>query len=271
MTLKLRSKTMLLALVSTPLLMMSCGDGAVETFYDNDQLKERWYEKELDEGTIVKDGPHEKWDNKGQKRDSIHYVMGKREGFELQWDRHGNKIKECGWSDDQKDGRCEELDPAGFIRKLETWKNGVKNGMFATWNAKKVMTEQSFYVDGKQDSTYQLWNDEGRLLHIQHYKNGLKNGEEKKWCLQEEKKDILAEQRTWINDKREGKEIYHLCLTGELSGILNWKEDKMHGQYISWDGEGKKVIEMFDMGDKMEKKRGRWVKIPKPDSLAQAQ
>ena len=60
-------------LFSLPLfaLLASCGgDGKVETYYENDQVKERYFEAKDEKGEMVKNGLFEAFDEKGNKRDS---------------------------------------------------------------------------------------------------------------------------------------------------------------------------------------------------------
>jgi antitoxin component YwqK of YwqJK toxin-antitoxin module len=240
-------KTKILLSIPFFALLMSCGEGKTETYYDNDQVKERWSEAKNEKGETVKNGTFEAFDEKGNKRDSVNYVMGSREGVELKWYPDAKIRSRCSWLNNQYDGKCEEFGMNGKIQTLRTYTKGIPNGAEFIYNEKGVKIEEKFFKMGIQDSIYQRWNDEGLLKQISHYKEGKLDGEEKIWCDEEKYKDVIREQRNYVMGKRNGVETYYLCLNGELSGILNWKDEKMDGPYTYWE-EDKKIVEVYKEG-----------------------
>lgn len=246
-------------LLSLPLfaLLASCGgESKTETYYENDQVKERWSESKNEKGETVKHGTFEAFDEKGNKRDSLNYVMGAREGVELKWYPDGTVRSRCTWLNNQYEGTCTEFNMRGEPQYIRNYSKGTLHGKEEIFNDKGKKIEEKFYKMGIQDSTYQRWNDEGLLKQVSNYKEGKLDGHEKIWCEEEKYKDVVREERDYIMGKRNGVETYYICLNGELSGILNWKDEKMHGTYTYWE-EGKKIVETY--------KEGKCVKnCPKP-------
>jgi antitoxin component YwqK of YwqJK toxin-antitoxin module len=240
------------ALLLVMVTVYSCGDGSVKTYYDGNIVNEHYFEKELENGTKVKHGLYKKFDPKGNLRDSVTYNMGKKHGTHVRYYENGVVSEKCTYVEGTPDGKCIEQDDQEQVRKLVEYANGVQHGVERTFNAKGTLLTEQFWKKGLKDSTLQEWDEKGVLKRVLHYKDGKKHGEEKSWCLAEDKAEVVAEHRTWEEDKRQGKETYYSCLDGKISSILNWTDDMMDGDFIYWEN-GKKIVEEFVMGTKLEK------------------
>jgi len=228
------------------LALLAC-NGKEETKWENGQIHEKWTEKKGPDGKMVKDGPWQSFDDKGAKRDSVTFVMGNREGLEVIWSSNGKKESECNWINNQQNGKCITYYPNEKIKQVATMKAGIIEGEQLSYNEQGVETEQKFVKDGRPDSIYQMWDDKGTLKRVAHFKNGIQDGEEKVWCEAGPHGDVVREQRTFVNGKREGVETYFLCIDGKISSILSWKNDQMDGPYTYWE-EGKKKVEKYKEG-----------------------
>jgi len=235
------------------LLLSACGDGAIEEFHKNEKIKSRYYTVINEKGGEIKHGLYQQWDDKGTLRDSINYDMGRKNGVVKAWYGNGQLEFQGKYNLGQPVGKHEEWDDLGNKLRETNYAAGKKDGAEITWNKKGVKTEETHYKAGEKHGAYSSWNDEGVLKHSVSYVDGKKHGEESIWCPEKEREDVKREHRFWNMGLREGTETYHHCLTGEKSSILNWKEDKMHGEYISWDNEGKKIVEKYEDGVKLEK------------------
>ncbi|HSQ41401.1 MAG TPA: hypothetical protein VLM37_03885 [Fibrobacteraceae bacterium] len=243
----MRWNRFVLALPCAALFLQSCGSDATETYFDNGALKERWHETKNADGVLVKNGVYERFDEKGTRRDSTFYDMGKISGIRMTWDSQGKLETRSEWVSGKNNGTYQEWDGNGKLRHEIHFKQGIQDGSETTWNKKGIKIEEVFFKDGRKDSVYQRWNDEGLLKQISHYTLGKLNGEEKIWCEEEKYKDVIREQRTFVMGKREGLEVYYLCLDGSKSSMLTWKNDQMDGPYTYWE-EGKKVVERYKEG-----------------------
>ena len=243
-------------------LLTACS-GKVETKHENGKTNERYTLVKGPDGEKVKNGVFERFDNKGTKRDSSNWEMGKQVGVQIQWDANGTMESQCGWAENKRDGKCMEYSGKGAIKKLTTYKLDIKNGPEIDYAPNGQKLEEVIWKMGKKDSTYQRWNEKGRPLQIAHFKDGKNDGPEKIWCEEEERKDVVKEDRTWVNGMRQGLETYYLCIDGKISSILHWKDDKMDGDYTYWE-EGKKVVEKYKDG----KCVGNCPKLPQPPPQA---
>ncbi|NLB63431.1 MAG: hypothetical protein GX801_04910 [Fibrobacter sp.] len=252
-----------LLLFTAVFFLVSCGDGSEKSFHNNGNVKERWFEAKAENGKMVRHGSFERFDDKGNKRDSINYNMNQRHGIEISWHPNGEIAKKCNWTDGFLDGLCDEFTDQGQKVQSVTWVKGKLHGPKLIWNREGVKTEEIHYKDGLQDSLYQRWNDKGVLKHSVTYLEGRKHGEEKMWCEEEQYADVIREQRIWEHGKREGIETYYVCIDGEISGILTWENDKMHGPYTYWE-EGDQVTDFYEENEKIEEKTKRIKNKPKP-------
>jgi len=229
------------------LAFQACDNGKTETYYENDQVKERYSEVTNAQGIAVKHGLFESFDEKGQKRDSVVFDQGKRQGTETKWNAEGKVLYVSNWKDGKSDGRFEEYAANGKLVKVTTFKAGIPNGAEITYNDQGIKIEEKYFKNGIQDSIYHRWNDKGDLKQEAFYTDGKINGVQRDWCEEDQFKNVLRDSVNIVMGKRQGVEVYHLCLNGELSSILTWKDDKMDGPYTYWD-EGKKAVEVYKAG-----------------------
>jgi len=229
------------------LTFQACNSGKMETYYDNDQVKERWTEVSNAQGVKVKQGLFEAFDEKGNKRDSVVYEQGKREGTEIKWAADGKKTFVSNWTNGQANGRFEEYAVNGKLIKVTTLKLGIPDGPEFSYNKQGVMIEEKHFKNGIQDSVYHRWNDKGEMKQQAFYMDGKLHGVQLDWCEEDKYRAVLRDSVNIVMGKRQGVEVYHLCLNGELSSILTWKDDHMDGAYTHWD-EGKKIVEIYQDG-----------------------
>lgn len=240
-------KLKLLYTVPAFALLMACGNGKVETKFDNGQIKESYTEVKDAKGELVKHGIFEAFDEKGQIRDSVNYVMGKREGLEVKYYDNGKKMYACTWQANVANGRNEEFNTDGKLIKVTTLKQGVPDGAEIDYTPAGVKLEEKYFKDGIQDSIHMRWNEKGDLKMSTTFKMGKRNGVEMQFCEEDKYKEVKRDSVQFVDGKRQGTEVYHICLNGELSSIMTWKDDKMDGPYTYWE-ENKKVVETYKMG-----------------------
>jgi antitoxin component YwqK of YwqJK toxin-antitoxin module len=109
------------------LIMLGCsGREMKELVYENGQVKERWYVKNSNAETTVRDGKYESWYKTGQKREQGEFVNGKKQGRWISWYENGQKEEEGEYVSGKKHGKWTEWDEDGV-------KEGERDYFYGRW------------------------------------------------------------------------------------------------------------------------------------------
>lgn len=235
----------ILALVLACSMFWACGDGSVTEHFDNGNVKSKVFYLKTDDGKKVKEGLSQTWFENEQMKSEVNYTANVKNGVEKQWFSSGTQKLEANFVTGKRQGKQITWDNNGKKRSEVTYKNNILDGQSITWNAKGVKVSVSNYKNGKKDGEFWEFSDKGKPFEFINYKEGKKNGEDKVWCRVEGvQKDIIAEERTWVEGKQEGKEIGRDCDTGKINFESNYKHGMLNGNFITYEG-SKRTIDRY--------------------------
>ncbi|MBN1130472.1 MAG: hypothetical protein JXA71_15875 [Chitinispirillaceae bacterium] len=121
----------------------------VETTYPDGTIRERYFTKITDSGTVVKEGMYRSFYKTGNRKIEISYMNGKKDGSISSWYKNGR------------------------IRSIISYKNGRLNGPAKWYHANGEPAIIGYYDDnGQREYLWQLYHNTGEKCAQISYRNG---------------------------------------------------------------------------------------------------
>ncbi len=112
------------------------------------------------------------WEN-GQKKLSITYNCGYKNGMKRTWYRDGSKWSEGGHVDGLEDGRWTTWYQDGTKMREFTLKRGAWHGLHTLWHPNGMKKMEVQYVDGLRQGPFTIWDPAGTVLKRIDYVDGI--------------------------------------------------------------------------------------------------
>lgn len=171
----------------------------------------------------------------------------------------------------KKDSIWLSYEPTGRLKSSDTYENDVLNGRSVVYHQNGEVSEETTYVDGERHGEWKQYYPDGQLMASGTFENGDRVGEYLKnypngnvWVKGEYKNGF--KESTWIygNENgaigqmvvyRRGKEEKQVKRNGTFTEyyelerpklVENYKNGKLHGEYIEYHDNGKLVEKQVD-------------------------
>ncbi|MDO9182211.1 MAG: toxin-antitoxin system YwqK family antitoxin, partial [Bacteriovorax sp.] len=178
-----------------------------------------------------------------------HYIHGKLNGYQTEFDADDKKMIETNYKDDKKDGLVTLWENERKTQE-KNYKNGKQDGLTISWDKNGKKSRVSNWKEGKEDGLITVWLDDGNIIET-FYKNGkeiekdediakaIKTGK----VVQYYPNGGIRIEKNYTNGKLDG--IITLWYeNGNKKSELNYKNGKEDGLYTYWDEKGNKVGEI---------------------------
>lgn len=213
-------------------------------FYENGvQVKEEYelFDTDLQylktKGTNLlgeREGLWESYFSDGSIEEQKNYKEGKLHGSVKVFHYNGQLKIDANYRFGNLHGLWKDYVIDGNLNSEIEYVDGYKNGISNFYNNGKILLESNFLRD-ELNGLYREYDKYGTIIEEYQYSNGLKNGPSKEITVFGD-----VEIGNYVNDLKEGLfKIYRK--DGTLQQERNYKDDRMHGEIISYDENGKVI------------------------------
>lgn len=129
------------------LLIVSCGDGAKKSYWDNGKLKS-----------------------------VLHYRDGKLNGECVWYYANGNLQMQADFCDDLKNGHSLRWYENGCIAEDCWYKKGVLDSIYRSYSVKGILALEEYYVGGERNGQVKKWFENGQIFQEGQYVGGMMDG-----------------------------------------------------------------------------------------------
>jgi len=116
----------------------------VEQRWPDGTLRERRQVLRLADGSVVGDGPFERWFPDGTKEYEARFVRGRKDGTTIRWHRNGQVASRDAYRDGERHGASVRWNDRGERVKEEHWADGRPHGTWTIWEDGKVAWTHTF-------------------------------------------------------------------------------------------------------------------------------
>jgi antitoxin component YwqK of YwqJK toxin-antitoxin module len=156
----------------------------------------------------------------GDRRTSVGYTHGSREGQYFRWNSDGVLIVDRTFFKNECHGWYLEWYANGKIKIITAYKNGKTHGTYREWNRNGVLVFETTYKNGKFHGLQRKWYDSGTIASVYTYNNGVLDGDSTLYY----KNLQVADETTYRDGYRNGSS-------------KRWRESKCIGDDNPWYAE----------------------------------
>jgi len=134
-------------------------------------LKQRWFVRELPDGTFSKDGLYESWHEDGTSWERGYYVNDKKDGI---WrvDQVAGDYSIHHWSKGQREGLWETWRSSGRRKAVEAYLGGKRHGIFAEWFESGSLYVSGSYDNDEKEGPWVEFHENGKLKKLELFRRG---------------------------------------------------------------------------------------------------
>jgi antitoxin component YwqK of YwqJK toxin-antitoxin module len=167
----------------------------LKTYFPDGKISEIYTGIRLKDGTVLKHGIYQMYNENGIKIYEYEIKLGKKNGYYKTWYENGNKEVEGYYKNGVEDSVVTWWFINGFMQKHETYKEGKKNGPYWEHYDNEIIKCEGNYTNGVENGTFKEYyqNGDPKLLRI--YENGNLIKEEKEF--KKIRKDAVKDKDTF--------------------------------------------------------------------------